>query len=235
MSGIELARLIKQRKRTRDVPILFLTAHMVDDDDVLSGYGAGAVDYLSKPVNADILRSKIAVFVDLYRKTRELAILNDALNERSPQRQPGAGGARAGQSDLERRVRERTAALTVAHGRARENEERLRLAIEIARRCRLGVEPGVGPGHMVHGSRGALRLPAWDSRRGQAADSGGSSRRSAGSARCHRPCDRRSRLRMRVPGPSAEWLDRLDHRARPRHPGRRRRQRQDGRDQPRRE
>lgn len=132
MSGIELARLIKQRKRTRDVPILFLTAHLMDDDDVLKGYGAGAVDYLSKPVNADILRSKIAVFVDLYRKTRELAILNDALNEEVAQRREVQAALEQANRDLEWRVRERTAALTAAHGVARENEERLRLAVEIA-------------------------------------------------------------------------------------------------------
>ena len=52
MNGIELATLIKQRKRSRHVPILFLTAHSVDEDDVLRGYGVGAVDYLSKPINA---------------------------------------------------------------------------------------------------------------------------------------------------------------------------------------
>src|ERR671938_894943 len=78
MSGIELASLIKQRRRTQDVPILFLTAHLVDDEDVLRGYGAGAVDYLSKPIKPNILRSKIAVFVDLYRKTQALAALNEA-------------------------------------------------------------------------------------------------------------------------------------------------------------
>src|SRR5262249_17687978 len=64
VSGIELAKLIKKRRRTQDVPIVFLTAHMVDDEDVLRGYGVGAVDYLSKPINPDILRSKIAVFVE---------------------------------------------------------------------------------------------------------------------------------------------------------------------------
>jgi PAS domain S-box-containing protein len=133
MSGIELAKLVKQRKRTRDVPILFLTAHMMDDDDVLKGYGAGAVDYLSKPVNADILRSKIAVFVDLYTKTRELGILNDALNEEVAQRRQAQEALELANRDLERRVRERTAALTVAHTVARESEERLRLAIEVAR------------------------------------------------------------------------------------------------------
>ena len=52
MNGIELATLIKQRKRSVHVPILFLTAHSVNEDDVLRGYGAGAVDYLSKPINS---------------------------------------------------------------------------------------------------------------------------------------------------------------------------------------
>jgi len=79
MSGIDLAQLIKQRKRSRHVPILFLTAHLVNDEDVLRGYGAGAVDYLSKPINPDILRSKIGVFVELYRATRVIVELNDAL------------------------------------------------------------------------------------------------------------------------------------------------------------
>src|SRR5919205_1464515 len=79
MNGIELATLIKQRKRSQHVPILFLTAHFVNEDDVLRGYGVGAVDYLSKPVNANILRSKVGVFVDLHRKTGALAQLNEAL------------------------------------------------------------------------------------------------------------------------------------------------------------
>jgi CheY-like chemotaxis protein len=60
MTGIELAQVIKQRKRSQHIPILFLTARFVDDRDVLEGYGAGAVDYLSKPVNPAILRSKVA-------------------------------------------------------------------------------------------------------------------------------------------------------------------------------
>src|SRR5262245_44041659 len=76
MNGIDLAMLIKQRRRSRDVPILFLTAHSIDEQDVLRGYGVGAVDYLSKPINPEILRSKIAVFVDLYKKTRALAEVN---------------------------------------------------------------------------------------------------------------------------------------------------------------
>src|SRR5690242_18950347 len=63
MSGLELARPIKQRRRNQHIPILFLTAHFLEDTDVLEGYGVGAVDYLTKPINPQILRSKVGVFV----------------------------------------------------------------------------------------------------------------------------------------------------------------------------
>ncbi len=76
LSGLELAQMIKQRKKTQHVPIIFLTAYYQEDKDVLQGYGAGAVDYLSKPINPLILNSKVAVFVDLFRKTRALAAMN---------------------------------------------------------------------------------------------------------------------------------------------------------------
>src|SRR4051812_49273936 len=56
-SGLELAQIIKARKRSQHVPILFLTAYTFDEKDVLEAYVAGGVDYLSKPVNPDILRS----------------------------------------------------------------------------------------------------------------------------------------------------------------------------------
>ncbi len=79
MNGIELARVIKQRQKTRDVPIIFLSAHHDAERDILSGYGAGAVDYVTKPLNAAILRSKVAVFAELYRKNRELKAANSAL------------------------------------------------------------------------------------------------------------------------------------------------------------
>jgi signal transduction histidine kinase len=73
MSGLELARLAKERRRTRDVPILFLTARMVDRQDVLAGYALGAVDYLTKPIEPVVLQAKIAVFVQLFRQRLELA------------------------------------------------------------------------------------------------------------------------------------------------------------------
>jgi two-component sensor histidine kinase len=82
IGGLELAQIIKQRKKTRHVPIIFLTAYYQEDKDVLQGYGAGAVDYLSKPINPLILNSKVAVFVDLFKKTRALAKLNMAMESK---------------------------------------------------------------------------------------------------------------------------------------------------------
>jgi signal transduction histidine kinase len=82
-SGFELAHLIKERKRTRDIPIIFVTAHSGEEKDVLSGYSAGAVDYLTKPINPAIVSSKVAVFAELYRKTKALDAANLALKARN--------------------------------------------------------------------------------------------------------------------------------------------------------
>jgi signal transduction histidine kinase len=97
ISGFELARMIKNTKRFRETPIVFLTAYMVDDQDVIAGYGAGAVDYLTKPVNPQVLRHKVAVFAELFRKTRELAEVNTKLAKLNEK--------------LEERVKERTSEL----------------------------------------------------------------------------------------------------------------------------
>src|SRR5947209_2346057 len=74
MNGFELAQMIKQRRKTASIPIIFLTAYYSEDQHVLEGYSSGAVDYLHKPVNPTILRSKVAVFAQLHRKTRESAL-----------------------------------------------------------------------------------------------------------------------------------------------------------------
>jgi signal transduction histidine kinase len=76
MSGIELARMIKDRRRTQHIPIIFLTAHYREDEHAMLGYDVGAVDYLTKPINPVVLRSKVNVFVDLFTKTRALAEMN---------------------------------------------------------------------------------------------------------------------------------------------------------------
>jgi CheY-like chemotaxis protein len=133
MSGIELAKVIKRRKRSEHVPILFLTAHLVEEDDVLRGYGVGGVDYLSKPINAEILRSKVGVFVELFRKTRALAQLNETLESEIARRQEAQDALMRANEELETRVQERTAELLGLHRGAAESEMRLRLAIEVAR------------------------------------------------------------------------------------------------------
>ena len=70
MDGFETARLIKGRERTRLVPIIFLTAISGEPHHHLAGYQAGAVDYINKPFDADILRAKVVVFAELWRRGR---------------------------------------------------------------------------------------------------------------------------------------------------------------------
>jgi PAS domain S-box-containing protein len=130
--GLELARLIKQRKRSRNVPILFLTAHRSDEKEVLQAYGVGGVDFMSKPVNPEILRSKVAVFVDLFRTTRALSSAVEALNAEVIEREKIQEELRIAKEHLENRVLERTAELARANREVRDNEERLRLALAVA-------------------------------------------------------------------------------------------------------
>ena len=72
MDGFETASHIKRRPKTRDVPIIFLTAASAEPDHAFRGYAAGAVDYLSKPFDPWVLRAKVAVFVELYAKNQQL-------------------------------------------------------------------------------------------------------------------------------------------------------------------
>ncbi len=73
MDGFETAAHIKQRERTRHIPIVFLTAISSEPSHTFRGYAAGAVDYLSKPFDPWVLRAKVAVFIDLFEKNRLLA------------------------------------------------------------------------------------------------------------------------------------------------------------------
>ncbi|HEU5471592.1 MAG TPA: response regulator [Actinophytocola sp.] len=88
MDGFETATHIKQRERTRHIPIIFLTALNYDARLAFRGYQIGAVDYLTKPFDPWVLRSKVVVFIDLWTKSTELAaqaaerkILHDAVTE----------------------------------------------------------------------------------------------------------------------------------------------------------
>jgi PAS domain S-box-containing protein len=75
MSGFEAAALMREHPRARSVPIIFLTAGAGDEFPVEQAYALGAVDYLTKPFNSLVLRAKVSVFIDLYRKNAELARL----------------------------------------------------------------------------------------------------------------------------------------------------------------
>ena len=101
MTGFELAQLIKQRKKTAGVPIIFLTAYYDKEQHEVEGYGSGAVDFLNKPVNPAVLRSKVAVFAELHRKNRAITQANESLRELT--------------ESLERRVAARTEELRRAN------------------------------------------------------------------------------------------------------------------------
>lgn len=77
MDGFETAALIRQRPQSRHTPIIFLTAASSSDANIGRGYALGAVDYIYKPIVPEILKAKLAVFVELHRKSREL-VRNDA-------------------------------------------------------------------------------------------------------------------------------------------------------------
>ncbi len=89
MDGFETAALIRQRERSRHTPIIFVTAFNTSDNMVFKGYSLGAVDYLFKPIEAEILKSKVAAFIDLFQKSAEvkrqatqLAAMNAELKKR---------------------------------------------------------------------------------------------------------------------------------------------------------
>jgi PAS domain S-box-containing protein len=81
MNGFETARLIKARERTRFIPIIFLTAINKEAEYVFRGYSVGAVDYMFKPFQPEILRSKVQVFVELYLQQRRLADQEQRIRE----------------------------------------------------------------------------------------------------------------------------------------------------------
>lgn len=86
LDGFETAMLIYEREKLRHIPIIFITANNLDDENVFRAYQSGAVDYIYKPINPDVLRAKVAVLVELYRKNillhdqeRKLVTINKSL------------------------------------------------------------------------------------------------------------------------------------------------------------
>ncbi len=83
MDGFELATVIKQRERSRYTPIIFLTADGSNIERIYQAYSVGAVDYLTKPLDADVLRAKVAIFAELFRKDRRIRAQAEALRAAS--------------------------------------------------------------------------------------------------------------------------------------------------------
>jgi signal transduction histidine kinase len=81
MNGFDVAQIIKSREKSRYIPIIFLSAINKEDSYVFKGYSMGAVDYVFKPFNPDVLRSKVAVFVDLYLKQEQIREQSELLAE----------------------------------------------------------------------------------------------------------------------------------------------------------
>lgn len=128
LDGFELARMIREHPRFKETAIIFISAVVLSELDSLRAYDLGAVDYVSVPVVAGILRAKVRVFVDLYRKTRELAQVNN---------------------ELESRVRDRTSELEAAIAQqellAREVDHRARNALAVIQSIVSMMPPTSGP------------------------------------------------------------------------------------------
>src|SRR6266513_4817903 len=108
LDGFQLAAMIREHPRFQKTAMIFISAIQVSDIDRLRGYEMGAVDYVPVPVVPEVLRAKIRVFADLYRKTRQLERLN---------------------AELEHRVRARTSELEQSTARLVESEQRRSMAI----------------------------------------------------------------------------------------------------------
>ena len=108
LDGFELASMIREHPRFQKIAMIFISAIHLADIDHLRGYEMGAVDYVPVPVVPEVLRAKVRVFTDLYRKNRQLERLN---------------------AELEQRVAERTAELEASTPRLLESEQRRSLAL----------------------------------------------------------------------------------------------------------
>ena len=126
LDGFQLASMIRDHPRFEKTAIIFISAIYLSDLDRLRGYESGAVDYVPVPVVPEILRAKVRVFVELFRKTRALERMN---------------------RELEDRVAERTSELQASNNRLQESEERLRLASEAAEFGTYDCNPRTGSFH----------------------------------------------------------------------------------------
>src|SRR3984957_3124451 len=133
LDGFELADVIRQHPRFQKTAIIFISGVHLTDSDKIQGYRSGAVDYISVPVVPEVLRAKISVFADLYRKTRMLEALNN---------------------ELEARVMERTEEL-------RRNQEQFRTRAELLELATEAIVVRDLNGQLVFWNSGAEHLYGW--------------------------------------------------------------------------
>ena len=123
MDGFETAALIRERDRSSHTPIIFLTAAGMSETYMFKGYSVGAVDYLFKPIEPEVLRSKVTVFVDLFKKTQEIKRQSEQLR------------------DFEQREHERQ----LAEAQQRWEAERRQLEVHTARSIQQKLFPAAAP------------------------------------------------------------------------------------------
>ncbi len=131
MNGFETATLIRERDKSRHIPIIFVTGHSIQEASIMKGYALGGLDYILKPIVPEILRAKINVFVDLHQKTAEINKQTELLRQSNIDLKHEIIERRRIEKklwelnkSLEMRVRERTAAAKQhAHELSQSNEE----------------------------------------------------------------------------------------------------------------
>lgn len=128
MDGLEAARFIKSRKSFRNIPILFITAYSQTESNITQSYSAGAIDYVQKPFNPDILRHKIRALVRLHHYQQELERTNRMLRQKTRELEQNNGMLAAAEEklnlanqELEQTVEKRTASLVRAYQEIRES------------------------------------------------------------------------------------------------------------------
>jgi signal transduction histidine kinase len=120
LDGFELAAMIRDHPRFQKTAIIFVSAIAMTDVDLVKGYNYGAVDYIPVPVVAELLRAKVRVFAELFRKTRQLEALNVELERRVEERTAELAQTNA---DLEHRVQERTRQLEATNERLHQSQK----------------------------------------------------------------------------------------------------------------